>query len=45
MLVSDVIIAMTKRKKGIWHENLEDNPQKFIGERRKGWCLLVYYTL
>ena len=27
MLVSDIIIVMTKRKKEIWHEHVEDNPQ------------------
>ena len=44
MLVSDLIVAMTKRKKEIRHQRIEDNPKKFIRERGEGWCLLVHYT-
>ena len=44
MLVSDIIIVMTKRKKEIWHKHIEDNPQIFIeGRWRDDVC--YYDTL
>ena len=39
MLVSDIIIVMTKRKKEIWHEHVEDNPQ--ILKRGGGGVMFV----
>ena len=42
MLVSDIIMAMTKPKKEILHEHIEDNPQKFIGG---GGSVCLYITL
>ena len=48
MLVSDIIIAMTKPKKkefsigSILHKHIEDNPQKFIGG---GGSVCLYITL
>ena len=39
MLVSDIIIVMTKRKKEIWHEHVEDNPQ--ILKRGGGGVILL----
>ena len=42
MLVSDIIMAMTKPKKEILHKNIEDNQQKFIGG---GGSVCLYITL
>ena len=39
MLVSDILIVMTKRKKEIWHEHVEDNPQ--ILKRGGGGVMFV----
>ena len=39
MLVSDIIIVMTKRKKEILHEHVEDNPQ--ILKRGGGGVMFV----
>ena len=44
MLVSDIIVAMTKRKKEILHEHIEDNPQIFIEGRWRG-DVRLYITL
>ena len=44
MLVSDIIMAMTKPKKEILHKHIEDNPQKFIGGG-EGGSVWLYITL